>query len=70
MEIANAVGGNSGAPRTNRVMLEGVGARVIRGPDWKWGKQVRSLNIDFFLHSKIAVFAQFFLNCRMAGKDT
>uniref|UniRef100_A0A673K4S7 E3 ubiquitin-protein ligase MIB1 n=1 Tax=Sinocyclocheilus rhinocerous TaxID=307959 RepID=A0A673K4S7_9TELE len=23
----------------NRVMMEGVGARVIRGPDWKWGKQ-------------------------------
>lgn len=21
----------------------GVGARVIRGPDWKWGKQVRNL---------------------------
>ncbi|KAK9979815.1 hypothetical protein ABG768_013227 [Culter alburnus] len=25
--------------RNNRVMMEGVGARVIRGPDWKWGKQ-------------------------------
>lgn len=28
---------------TNRVarvnMVEGVGARVVRGPDWKWGKQ-------------------------------
>lgn len=20
--------------------MDGVGARVIRGPDWKWGKQV------------------------------
>lgn len=20
-------------------MMEGVGARVVRGPDWKWGKQ-------------------------------
>jgi hypothetical protein len=20
-------------------MVEGVGARVVRGPDWKWGKQ-------------------------------
>ena len=31
-------------------MLEGVGTRVIRGPDWKWGKQV-SLNesADTFL---------------------
>ncbi|XP_046464606.1 E3 ubiquitin-protein ligase MIB1-like [Daphnia pulex] len=25
--------------RANRFMLEGVGTRVIRGPDWKWGKQ-------------------------------
>ncbi|XP_075444629.1 E3 ubiquitin-protein ligase MIB1 [Ascaphus truei] len=25
--------------RNNRVMMEGVGARVSRGPDWKWGKQ-------------------------------
>lgn len=25
--------------RTTRFMMEGVGARVIRGPDWKWGKQ-------------------------------
>lgn len=21
------------------MMVEGVGARVVRGPDWKWGKQ-------------------------------
>lgn len=45
MEKANAVGGTVGATvgvtRTTRVMMEGVGARVIRGPDWKWGKQVR-----------------------------
>ncbi|XP_034183009.1 E3 ubiquitin-protein ligase mind bomb 1 isoform X2 [Osmia lignaria lignaria] len=25
--------------RTMRFMMEGVGARVIRGPEWKWGKQ-------------------------------
>ncbi|KAK7045925.1 E3 ubiquitin-protein ligase mib1 [Halocaridina rubra] len=25
--------------RNTRYMMEGVGARVIRGPDWKWGKQ-------------------------------
>ncbi|XP_033321532.1 E3 ubiquitin-protein ligase mind bomb 1 [Megalopta genalis] len=25
--------------RTTRFMMEGVGARVIRGPEWKWGKQ-------------------------------
>ena len=27
------------AGRTARFMMEGVGARVIRGIDWKWGKQ-------------------------------
>lgn len=26
--------------RPPRFTMEGVGARVIRGPDWKWGKQV------------------------------
>lgn len=25
--------------RATRFMMEGVGARVIRGPEWKWGKQ-------------------------------
>lgn len=30
--------------RTNRLSAEGVGARVVRGPDWKWGKQVGYLN--------------------------
>ncbi|KAJ8960892.1 hypothetical protein NQ318_020191 [Aromia moschata] len=38
MEIANAVGTTPTVPRNPR-MMEGVGARVIRGPDWKWGKQ-------------------------------
>lgn len=33
--------GTSGSARTTRFMMEGVGARVIRGPEWKWGKQVR-----------------------------
>lgn len=42
MEIANAVGTTPGVARNPRIM-EGVGARVIRGPDWKWGKQVRTL---------------------------
>ncbi|XP_049314109.1 E3 ubiquitin-protein ligase mind-bomb isoform X1 [Bactrocera dorsalis] len=31
--------GNSNANRQARFAMEGVGARVIRGPDWKWGKQ-------------------------------
>lgn len=26
--------------RTARFAMDGVGSRVIRGPDWKWGKQV------------------------------
>lgn len=30
---------NVAANRVARVMMEGVGARVLRGPDWKWGKQ-------------------------------
>ncbi|PSN30374.1 E3 ubiquitin-protein ligase MIB1 [Blattella germanica] len=32
-------GGAGAGSRTTRFMMEGVGARVIRGPDWKWGKQ-------------------------------
>ncbi|XP_071540377.1 E3 ubiquitin-protein ligase mib1 [Panulirus ornatus] len=32
-----AAGASTG--RNTRYMMEGVGARVIRGPDWKWGKQ-------------------------------
>ncbi|XP_076228871.1 E3 ubiquitin-protein ligase MIB1 isoform X1 [Nomia melanderi] len=31
--------GTSTGTRTTRFMMEGVGARVIRGPEWKWGKQ-------------------------------
>lgn len=26
-----------------------VGVRVIRGPDWKWGDQVKVLNLTFIL---------------------
>ena len=38
---ASASGGVAGgAVRATRFMMEGVGARVIRGADWKWGKQV------------------------------
>lgn len=37
-------GGSGGSAaivsRPPRFTMEGVGARVIRGPDWKWGKQV------------------------------
>ncbi len=32
--------GNTSGYRGNRMTtMEGVGARVMRGPDWKWGKQ-------------------------------
>ena len=35
-----AVGGaGAGGGRGGRLMMEGVGVRVVRGPDWKWGKQ-------------------------------
>ncbi|XP_003424076.1 E3 ubiquitin-protein ligase MIB1 isoform X2 [Nasonia vitripennis] len=33
------VGASTGTRGTTRFMMEGVGARVIRGPEWKWGKQ-------------------------------
>ncbi|KAH8360893.1 hypothetical protein KR084_010662 [Drosophila pseudotakahashii] len=32
-------GANSAAALVRRFSMEGVGARVIRGPDWKWNKQ-------------------------------
>lgn len=35
--ISSGASSNRGAPRPN--IMDGVGARVIRGPDWKWGKQ-------------------------------
>ncbi|XP_028162828.1 E3 ubiquitin-protein ligase MIB1 isoform X1 [Ostrinia furnacalis] len=34
-----SVSGSTTSSRATRFMMEGVGARVIRGPDWKWGKQ-------------------------------
>lgn len=36
----NGASAPAAPPRGARFMMEGVGARVIRGPDWKWGKQV------------------------------
>lgn len=35
----------SAGARTTRFMMEGVGARVIRGPEWKWGKQVSCIRL-------------------------
>ena len=41
MEVVGA----SSTGRNTRYMMEGVGGRVIRGPDWKWGKQVSLFRI-------------------------
>lgn len=37
---------NPSSSKGNRLTMEGVGARVIRGPDWKWNKQVNYLLIN------------------------
>jgi len=44
--VSNAAGGGgatgttvAAARNSTRLMMEGVGSRVVRGPDWKWGKQ-------------------------------
>ena len=51
--VSNAAGGGAGGggggaalagalstrSSSTRLMMEGVGSRVVRGPDWKWGKQ-------------------------------
>lgn len=66
MEIANAVGATPGANnRAARVMMEGVGARIIRGPDWKWGKQVRN-----FPHLQLAQISRLIPVFRMGAKVT
>lgn len=46
--VAGAPQSNGGGVmnRQSRFAMEGVGARVIRGPDWKWGKQV---GVIFFI---------------------
>ena len=40
---SNSMESTSGGSNSNRIVrvntMEGVGARVVRGPDWKWGKQ-------------------------------
>ena len=33
------INANSNQPPTQSIMDFGIGARVMRGPDWKWGKQ-------------------------------
>ncbi|KAI8428001.1 hypothetical protein MSG28_002305 [Choristoneura fumiferana] len=41
-----SVPGTATSSRATRFMMEGVGARVIRGPDWKWGKQAFVGNVQ------------------------
>jgi hypothetical protein len=48
-------GGAGAGSRTTRFMMEGVGARVIRGPDWKWGKQVISYKILFWSYWDLCI---------------
>ncbi|CAB4060140.1 MIB [Lepeophtheirus salmonis] len=40
-EVLGAAGGGAPPPPSSstKFMMEGVGARVVRGVDWKWGKQ-------------------------------
>lgn len=42
---AGAAAGSAAAV-ARRFSMEGVGARVIRGPDWKWNKQVGIVRCD------------------------
>lgn len=52
--------------RTTRFMMEGVGSRVIRGPDWKWGKQVGWINVPVNVsYCKIAHCLQFLNECEL-----
>lgn len=37
--------------RNSRFAMEGVGSRVIRGVDWKWGKQVSALDVPIPLET-------------------
>lgn len=43
LESPNATTNTVVATRGSRFHMEGVGTRVIRGPNWKWGKQVINL---------------------------
>ena len=37
--MGGAGGGAAGGGRNSRLVMEGVGVRVVRGPDWQWGDQ-------------------------------
>ena len=50
--------------RTNRLMVEGVGTRVIRGPDWKWGKQVSiGSSVLHFISAHLNSFSKIHMFC-------
>lgn len=42
-----SAGAQTSSARGNRLAMDGVGARVIRGSAWKWGKQVSDPIIIF-----------------------
>lgn len=44
--------------RPPRFTMEGVGARVIRGPDWKWGKQVTDIFQSTFPNFTLEYFTK------------
>lgn len=51
--------GSSTSSRATRFMMEGVGGRVIRGPDWKWGKQVKSVYIfNYVFYGVFTIFSE------------
>lgn len=48
--------------RPPRFTMEGVGARVIRGPDWKWGKQVNIFSICMWC-AAVVLYATLHIKC-------
>ena len=38
---------------TSSSTFEGVGSRVVRGPDWKWGRQVSYFCNDIEINSTV-----------------
>lgn len=67
MEAAAAAATTTISARTSRLSAEGVGARVIRGIDWKWGKQV----IQILCNGRLYFILYFLLLlCRTAERVT
>lgn len=56
--LTSTTNATSTGGRSNRFVMDGVGARVIRGPDWKWGKQVRekTRNLNYLFQNSSSSF--------------